>query len=630
MAKKTPVKKKSDPPEEREDALKMWKGHTESADKAYGEWEKDFDCDILEDFYLGHQHEEMGNGPDDLYTINLVFPSIEVKIPSFLYAAPQLRVTPRPAKADDLGSQAEETCKLLEDTGQTLMTSRAVGWKDSHYLSLRESFYRFGVTEQGYSNEIGDNPNGGKPLLKPNSNDPYLDDDDDPVIQPEKIPITEQVWSRRIPAHQFRAPAVSKNEVLYNDWLGYFEWMHPEDIKATRGWDNKDQEYQTRANVSKKYQVEMGGSLDERNRRYGLVKVWKVWDLRTKERHVFPADGTDFFVYKEPYKTFPLSFIRPYPVLDSFYPLPPVYNWISPQRELNEIRNTQRTHRRRARRRYMMTKGGVEAPELDKLENGPDMTVIEVARQDALKALEDAPLGSTVQNEVGQTEDDFMRISGVGGEQQGISESTTATQANIIDVNAKIRDSFGRKEIGEWVSDGMFQMLSLLREKAALPLFVMVNVDWSGPQALQEAQKVQAIWQRIEATDLGSFDFDVTVDVDSLSPMNEDQKRQNWNQVLSVFANPTLMQILMSSDVMLKKTMGFYGVKSDRELQEIKQAMAMVLQQLAMAAQAQAQAKGVGGGKQTGAGAAGPGPTPGNTDIAQQLQAGNAGAGLPN
>jgi hypothetical protein len=173
----------------------------------------------------------------------------------------------------------------------------------------------------------------------------------------------------------------------------------------------------------------------------------------------------------------------------------------------------------------------------------------------------------------------------------------------------------------------MYALLNILRSNSALPLVVMVNVDWSSPGAFAEAEKVSGKWKQIEADELGSFDFDVTVDIESMSPMNEDQRRQNWNQVLSVFANPTLMQVMMSSETILRKTLGYYGVKSDRELQEIRMAIGMTLQQLAMAAQAEAEAKGVGGGKQTGAGASGPGPTPANTDIVKQLQ---ASSGLPN
>jgi hypothetical protein len=593
------------------------------AAKAKDEWEKDYRCDDLEEYYLGHQH---GDEEGDPYTINLVFPSIEVKIPSFLYAYPTLRVTPRPAKADDLGSEADATCRLLEDTGQTLMTSRNVGWKDAHYYALQEAFYRFGVVEHGYSTEIGDNPNGGKPMLD-DDDEPMRDDDDNMIVQPDQVPIDEQVWSRRIPAKQFLAPAVSHNEVLYNDWLGYYEWMHPEDIKATRGWENTDQKMPNKGQLKSKFRTTLGGTEEERNKRYGLVKVWKVRDLRTRTRLIWPEGGEAFLVYGEKFKILPFSILRFHPILDSFYPLPPVFNWLSPQDELNETRNEQRAHRRKARRRYTMLKNAVESGELDKLEAGPDQTVIEVNRQDALQPLEAAPLDRSVDFNVAQTQQDFMRISGVGGEQQGVNEAETATQANIIDTNSKIRDTYGRRQIADWVSSGMYAMLSILRDSSALPIVVMVNVDWSSPGAFAEAEKVAAKWKQIEANDLGAFDFDVTVDIESMSPMNEDQRRQNWNQVLSVFANPTLMQVMMSSETIMRKTMGYYGVKSDRELQEIRVAIGMVLQQLAAAAQAQAEAKGVGGGKQTGAGGTGPGPTPGNTDIAKQLQ---ASMGRPN
>jgi hypothetical protein len=323
----------------------------------------------------------------------------------------------------------------------------------------------------------------------------------------------------------------------------------------------------------------------------------------------------------------PFSIIRFHPIMDTAYPLPPVFNWLPSQDELNETRNAQRTHRRRSKRRYLMLENAVGADEQEKLQNGPDMAIVTVNRLDALVPLQDAPLDRAMFVAGPETQQDFMRISGVGGEQQGVAESKTATQANIIQNSGNIRDNFGRENIGHWISEGIYILLQLLRSNSALPFMVLTNVDFTSPGAPAEMQRVVGLWKRIQSDDLGAFDFDVTVDVESLSPQNQQQQAAQWNQVLSIFANPTLMMVMSTSEVILRKTLGFYGVKTARELEEIKRSMVMVLQMMQQQAQAAAAAKaGVAGGAQPGGGH---GPTPGNLSLQSHMGAAAAGRGLP-
>lgn len=84
-----------------------------------------------------------------------------------------------------------------------------------------------------------------------------------------------------------------------------------------------------------------------------------------------------------------------------------------------------------------------------------------------------------------------------------------------------------------------------------------------------------------------------------------------------LFTQPQLLAVLLSSDVLLKKTLQFYNVRSQGEIDEIKKAGMQMVQMVASMAAAQ---NGAAAAPDAGQGAA-PGPTPGNMGIRGQLAA---------
>jgi hypothetical protein len=70
-----------------------------------------------------------------------------------------------------------------------------------------------------------------------------------------------------------------------------------------------------------------------------MVKIWKIFDLRRKVRHVL-ADGHKTLLQEgRPFTTLP---DRGPEVLrarrNAYYPLPPIYNWLSAAGRINETR----------------------------------------------------------------------------------------------------------------------------------------------------------------------------------------------------------------------------------------------------------------------------------------------------
>ena len=83
---------------------------------------------------------------------------------------------------------------------------------------------------------------------------------------------------------------------------------------------------------------------------------------------------------------------------------------------------------------------------------------------------------------------------------------------------------------------------------------------------------------------LGDFDMDVSVDVAGLSPVTQDSQRAQWMQLLALLSTPSILMLLGSSDLLLKKVISLYGIRQQSEVAEIQksvQALSTVLGQQA-------------------------------------------------
>jgi|WetSurMetagenome_2_1015567.scaffolds.fasta_scaffold26363_2 hypothetical protein len=569
--------------------VKRWAERLAAGDKIYTDWEEQFEIKTLERYYEGFQWAGLSElEAKDRYTINLFFGSIETSKPALLFYRPQFRVTPRPGRADDWGSTAEARAKLSEDTIQTFVDDPKVGFALETSLALQESFTRFGIIEVGYSADFLDNPLAGKPVLKENSEDPLLDSEGKEVLQPSKVLAkdSEALYVRQIPASQFRVSVSGKNRTDANDWVAYWEWVYLEDVKRNPEYENVDSLKAT--GVLREKLRPVLGAIDTESK-FGMIKIWKVWDLRRQKRHVL-ADGHKRFLQEDKAFTFlPLAALKFIERPGDWYPLPTCFNWLSPQNELNEEREQQKAHRRRFERKYTISKGAMEATEVTKLIDGGDGTVAEDllpvgAGASPMKPVPDAPLDPSVWRGLIAGKEDFMQVSGISSDQRGQADkSETATQANIVETRSRIRETSARTKVADWLGQIGRLILLTAREHMAMPFWIKQSVDPAGPGALLEAVRVAQLWKQIESKDLGDLDLDVSVDLASLSPVTEDMQRTAWNQVIALLSNPAVLQVLAGSEHLLRKTLGLYGIKAENDIREIQKAIQPMAAQMAMA-----------------------------------------------
>lgn len=603
-------------------------------DKVYHQWRTLYETDKCEQFYLGHQKDAKN---DEQYIVNLTFANVEIRVPSMMFYRPNVIITPKPGRDDDAGTLIEERAELLEDTGQSLVEDSRVGFQNSAIRCVREAFFRFGVMYIGYEQrDFIDNPFLGKPPAPDDSAITAVLKRED---APKQLPKSDGIFCRRIPARQFRVSHNSHNDLEENDWVGFYTWEYPSDIERNPSYSNtkgfrSNKQFNLNPGVTGEAS-NAGVGYDQQDKdqaQKGLVKVWHIWDCRQKLRFDFPDAGDRFFIDgKEWIKSvsgrpiLPFEDLMFYPILDEYYPVPVLFNWLDPQREINDDREMKRIHRRKAARRYTMAPGSITTDQLDGLMHGEDMTVVEAQGQQVggpspLVPVPDVPLDRNLYMQSAVTERDFNMVSGTPSEDRGIASAETATQASIINTAGQIRESYGREQVAGFLGRCIKKMLEIARAKLQYSFVIKRNVDPVSMGKMLEEARVKAIWKTIRASDLGDIDFDCAVDVEALSPANSEERFKKWMQLMSML--PQMMPILAKSDYMLKKTFDGFGVRSWRDRSEMKKAFMELVAEQAQQMQQQLAAKGGGASAPTGA-APSPaaGPMPAQATIAQNIEA---------
>jgi len=562
--------------EETLDRLEEWRNRFDAAEKLHKEWEDVFRCRELHAKYVGTGQWSVEEDPDtDKYYVNLFFSAVETRRPSLVFRTPFVRVRPNPSRTDDPLNTTEYRAMLFESTLNTLMGDRRVGVLPACALALQEAFFRFGCVEVGISGNVIENPRAGKPALKAESDEELMDDDDQPVLEPEFLVTDEKPFVRRIPAEQIMVSISNKNDLLANDWIGYYEYVRKEDVESNKFFAPvKDLKANSVLRDESGY-VTPSASM-KRALSTSMVKLIRIWDLRTHKRYVFADTGEGFLVDGESYKTLPLAFLKFHDILDSYYPLPPAYNWVHPQREVNDERESMRIHRKRFNRKYTALKGKIDPDQMDALEMGEDGTIIEVQNHDAIKPIEDAQQDRAIFQQHMMSRTDFTEVSSIGGEQRNIAESETATQANIISTDSKVRESYQRETVAAWMSEIARILLALLYEQASLPFWIYTNVDPFSAGGMQEAQEIAESFQLMRPEYLEDYaNWEISVDMASMMPAVEQREKQDWMMLLQQLQPNALY--LLSSDVILRKTLNYFGVKAEKEIQEIKAALQKVV-----------------------------------------------------
>ena len=397
----------------------VWGPRLELADKYYRSWEGLFKCDILDRYYEGEQwksQRQLGYNP---YVINKVYETIQIKIANFIPTFPSFLVASRVGNEDDL-AKAAHSAQLKEDLLNTITQEPDNNFSEEVEQAYKDSFFRFGMIEVGYSADWVENPNAPKPLTGKDTDVNLNDRLRRRIIeQPPEIPQNERVYFKHIPAKTFRIGGNDHKYLNRCGWCGYYEFVDKDDLLSLKKLMNRDK-------VENSSASEPGDEPNRETTRHDTVemgrnslKIWHLWDLKSQQR-LLVLDAPRVTIFQKKYDFLPLFDLRPDRrlITNGFYPIPPAFHWLSPQDEYNETREMLRAHRRRFVRKFQIVNGSADDEEIEKFETGPDGATIKVNRENAITPIQNADLGASVEQSIATSADDLNRISGTSDESQ--------------------------------------------------------------------------------------------------------------------------------------------------------------------------------------------------------------------
>jgi hypothetical protein len=572
-----------------------WGLRISQANKYYKKWENRFRCDTLENYWEGFQWRLANGVQIELsgsrrpYTVNLVYTTIKRKVANITYTYPEFILTPRPGQMDWNQDFAVRSAQLKEDALNTKVSDPRLEFVDDIRYAALDSFFRFAVMEVGYSKDW-QNPNAPK-LEMESHEDPLISDTKDRVVKYDELPDNEAVYTKWISARRFRV-SMSDNVKLRNcDWCGYYGFISKKVLQETEGIkfpSNYDTKY---------YSIDTADALDyfKENKIEGisdledgeLCKVWHIWDNISKKRLLI-LDGPFVEMYSESFERLPFATYRSDISLKGWYPIPPVWQWLSPQNEVNEAREQIRRYRRRATRKFEVSKGDHDTDELEKLKTDEDGSIIVTKRKDgnpSVRPIQNPQIDANIVDGLTMAKDDFDIVASIPVARGRASDRQTATATRQIASDQSIVESLEQIDFSRFVSAVGREMLLQMGEKLEQGFWIKSSLDPGNPEDIfSEVQDKQPIYNYITSQSLvDGYDFDIICNVVNSTPENMVKEKASFIEFLSLV---TQFPAIAMSPTLVRETAYRCGYKNERVIREYqKMAMLALMEKANMAGQ---------------------------------------------
>jgi hypothetical protein len=554
-----------------------WTKRIREADHHYKEWENEFLCATLEDYYRGKQwNTPTGYGfAARPYTLNLVYSTIKIKLANYLVNTPYIIVAPKAVDANFNLEASIVSAQRKEAFVNTLIQDPKNKFPFFVKKAIRDSFFRFGIIEVAYSASFIENPKAHRPEWKENESGQEAK----LAARPEMLTEEEALYFRRISPKRFRVSERSEDTLQACDWYGYYDFANKNDFYKAVG-EKED----ISSSYSESSRLESGEENDTKIN--DSVKFWKIWDNRSRKKLVvLDSDGEVY--HEEAFERSPIIDFRWDLDIEGYYPIPPVYHWLSQQDEINDTREQARNHRKRFVRKFQVPRNVIKDEEMEKFNYGPDGSVIFLERNDpGIIPIQNADLGAQATQSLITSREDFNIISGTSAEARGVADRQTATQARIIDDRTNIRETADTEDINEFITRIARNAILTGGERLTLP--IMVETPNNKSQMYQEVGPENE-YKVLNPADLDDgYDFKLIVDVSSTSPAQNEVEKRKFIEFVSMLKN---FPELSLSPLLIRETAYKIGYRNERVIREIQNA-ALLQMMAAQAGQGQGQPQG--------------------------------------
>lgn len=569
---------------DRKDQIDIWRKRITKSNEAHEKWKKEYRVKDCRDYWRGRQRiEETDKQGDRLMIVNRIIAAVRTALPTLYFREPFVKVNASPARADTQAQQVDQRAQLLQDSGNAIVREPETMFQSQTFISLKEAFWAFGAVEVGYTADWVDNPSSaGKPPLEETEGQ---DRSPEAVVAELKQAIAQTVTKEKFYVRRIDPECIliseKESSILEElDWVGYSEEIYLEDVKKSPAYSNTE-ELSAKEGSDK-------------------ILVYKLWDLRTNTRFVLP-EGADDFILEASFKRVPLFFLRFEEIPGEFRPIPPIYSWLMSQDEYNDSREFLRKNRKARQGRYTIDPAKLTPEEAKKFESEDVSQYVftQENRNDgsAIRPVEQPAMTDTLVQSLTISRSEFDEVSGKSALSRQVPTGDSATEANIVNSRQMAQENFDRVTVAKWLGSIAKELILQAVDKMSLTRWVMLNSDPFSDYFLIDGEQIARVYRQITFQQLNeaseSLSWDVSVDIEALSPVTEAEKKSSWMQVLALMTNPGMARLMALSPELLKRTLDLHGIRSGREQAMIAQALGVQAQIEMQMAQAKAAGPGM-------------------------------------
>ncbi len=513
--------------------LKVWKDRRAIAAKKFKP-----EADNIKkwrNYYRGNQWPHQWGGEDtagayrDKTVDNLVYANIKAIMPSINFNNPKIFVEARrkPFRQGEQIFDTEASAVIFESVINYYMQELQVK-KEVDKCLLDALLGHWGVVQLGYT----------ATTEKINN---------DEVLEVNELIQADSPFATRISPLDFLVDVEAKDSHL-NDagWVGTKWTKTLDEVKNNPIYENT-KNLKPNAQVKTDFPSNIESPSDKslvHSSDFERVEGWDIWSIKDR-RLITIVDSHDKFLRNE--KGWPLEFDGyPFETLffnenpDELLPVSDVDIYLSAQDELNRFRSLQLSHAKRvSQRKYVVQDQAFDPEELDKLENGPDGTVLKskMAADSSIKAMQDAGTSQDIYIAIGQLKTSIGEGSGVAAFEKGIAQKfDTATEPALIAQGTSIKRAERLQILEDFyvrIAKKTGKVLQQTLDKISIPLdepqFTAVREQAETKLekiAGQDGAIVLLPWLNTEKKDIVG-DFDFRMDLGSTEPINQEKRKQD-------------------------------------------------------------------------------------------------------
>jgi hypothetical protein len=439
-------------------------------------------------------------------------------------------------------------------------------------LGIFDAHFAFGAIKVRRASDEEDHPQAGQPILS-ESDEPMTDEaTGQPLVYPDKKPVNER----------YELDRVHPDDILFGEDSGPLEkswdWLG-QHIVMTKAKALKDERF-SRSTINKikgrsRDEQISDSSMPAADRPSDLkpedefIDFYEIYDIENLQWLMVAKNAEDVVIKPRGLppgvKKHPYSFLR-FTLRDSSpYPVPPTYNMLGPQKEMNLSRSRLLTHRKRFNRKYEVDVNKLEdQAELSKLESGDDGTIIRVMAIGAVNPIQDAPLDQQSYQELALLNNDLVEV-GTSDNARGIAKSDSATEASLLDKRLEIREGDRMSIVVDWVTQ--------IAEK--LDMLVQFHIDKDEAIKITGAQGTQ--WKLVKETDYEQIqgEFEYSVNVGASQPRLPDIERAQWIAFLSQVVIP--FPHILTAPAFMNRVAEMFHIEDEAALEELRQIGSKIL-----------------------------------------------------